>query len=149
MKSTDQYDPDRPPDEVMETPFFRMERQGRFLKIESDRTPEEHAELVDNIVKNRHKLLERAVELRKELKELLHRYTSLDLLAHQIVQDLSEDPNSYQEIDTNLRPHLIEYLALLELEDAAYTVKFPEYPKPEDVEKTRQLLEELFNCFKW
>jgi hypothetical protein len=149
MKSTDQYDPERPPDDVFETPLMKMERQGRFLTIQTDRTPEQQAEIVTNIVNNRHKLLERAVEIRNELKNLLHRFTSLDLLAHQIAQDILQDPNSYQEIDTNLRPHLIEYLALLELQDATYTIKFPVYPQPQDVEKTRLLLEELFDCFKW
>jgi hypothetical protein len=149
MRSTDQYDPERPPDDVFETPLMKMERQGRFLTIKTDRTPEQQAEIVRNIVNNRHKLLERAVEIRNELKDLMHRFTSLDLLAHQIAQDILQDPNSYQEIDTDLRPHLIEYLALLELEDAGYTVKFPVYPQPQDVEKTRRLLEELFDCFKW
>jgi hypothetical protein len=149
MKSPDQYDSGRPPDDVFETPLFKMERRGRFLTIQTDRTPEQQADIDTNIVNNRHKLLERAVEIRDELRDLLHRFTSLDLLAHQIAQDILQDPNSYQEIDTNLRPHLIEYLALLELEDAAYTVKFPVYPQPQDVEKTRQLLEELFDCFKW
>ena len=149
MKSVDQFDPKRTPDDVFESSFFKMERRGRFLTIQTDRTPEQQAEIVTNIVNNRHKLLERALEIRKELKDLLHRFTSLDLLAHQIAQDILQDPNSYREIDTDLRPHLIEYLALLELEDAAYTVKFPAYPQPQDVEKTRQLLEELFDCFKW
>ena len=149
MKSADQYDPERPPDDVFETSLFKMERRGRFLTVQTDRTPEQQAEIVTNIVNNRHKLLERAVVIRNELKDLLHCFTSLDLLAHQIAQDILQDPNSYQEIDTNLRPHLIEYLALLELEDAAHTVKFPVYPQPQDVEKTRQLLEELFDCFKW
>jgi len=96
MKSTDQYDPKRPPDDVFETPLMKMERQGRFLTIQTDRTPEQQAEIVTNIVNNRHKLLERAVEIRNELKDLLHRFTSLDLLAHQIAQDILQDPNSYQ-----------------------------------------------------
>jgi len=149
MKSADPFDPAQPPDQVFESPLFKMERRGRFLTIQTDRTAAQQAALVTNIVNNRHKLLERAGELRKELKDLLHRFTSLDLLAHQIAQDILEDPNSYQELDTELRPHLIEYLALLELEGPDYVIKFPVYPQPQDVEKTRQLLEEIFDCFKW
>ena len=149
MKSADRFDPAQPPDQVFDSPFFKMERRGRFLTIETDRTPEQQAAIDTNIVNNRHKLLERAVELRRELKDLLHRFTSLDLLAHQIAQDILQDPNSYQEIDTELRPHLIEHLALLELEDTDYGIRFPVYPQPQDVEKTRQLLEQIFDCFKW
>src|ERR1039458_1542210 len=149
MKRSDQYRPEKPPDEVIETPLFTMERSGRFLTIQTNRTPEEQAELVTRILAHRHELLDRATEIRKELKELLHRFTSLDLLAHQIAHDILQDPNQYREIDTDLRPHLIEYLALLELEDAAYEVRSIGYPSPEDVERTRNLLEELFHCFNW
>jgi len=75
------------PDEVFETPLFRMERSGRFIKIETHRTPEQQATLVKSVVDNRHRLVERATECRAELKALIHRFSSLDILAHQIAQD--------------------------------------------------------------
>lgn len=137
------------PDDVVETPFFRMERSGRFIKIETHRTAEQQAALVASVIENRHKLVERATECRAELKALLHRFTSLDILAHQIAQDILRDPNEYREMDSELRPHLIEYLALLELEDPQYEVRAIESPSPSDVVKTRELLEEIFDAFKW
>jgi hypothetical protein len=76
------------PDEVFETPLFRMERSGRFIKIETHRTPEQQAALVNSVVENRHKLVERATECRAELKALIRRFSSLDILAHQIAQDM-------------------------------------------------------------
>jgi hypothetical protein len=145
----DQYRPEKPPDEVIEASLFKMEQSGRFLTIQTNRTPEEQAELFARILAHRHELLDRATEIQKELKVLLHRFTSLDLLAHQIARDILQDPNQYRDIDTDLRPHLIEYLALLELEDAAYEVRCVGYPSPEDVERTRILLEELFHRFNW
>jgi hypothetical protein len=51
------------PDEVFENPLFRMERAGRFIKIETHRTPEQQATLVKSVIENRHRLLERATEL--------------------------------------------------------------------------------------
>jgi hypothetical protein len=129
--------------------LFRMERAGRFIKIETHRTPEQQAALVKSVLENRHRLLERATESRKELKALIHRFTSLDVLAHQIAQDIMRDPNQYREMDSELRPHLIEYLALLELEDAEYEVRAIESPSPSDVARTRELLEEIFDAFKW
>jgi hypothetical protein len=149
MGKNDKYRPNKPPDEVIETPLFKMERSGRFIKIQTNRTPEEQAALVTSVVQNRHKLIERATECRKELKDLLHHFSSLDLLAHQIAQDMLQDPNQYREIDTDLRPHLIEYLTLLELEDPRYEVRSIYPPSPEDVAKTRELLEEIFDCYKW
>jgi hypothetical protein len=138
-----------PPDEVFENPLFRMERAGRFIKIETHRTPEQQAALVKSVLENRHRLLERATEYRKELKALIHRFTSLDVLAHQIAQDIMRDPNQYREMDSELRPHLIEYLALLELEDTEYEVRAIESPSPSDVAKTRELLEGIFEAFQW
>jgi hypothetical protein len=137
------------PDEVSENPFFRMERSGSFIKIETRRTAEEQAALVKSVIENRHRLAERAAECRAELKTLIHQFTSLDILAHQIAQDILRDPNEYREIDSELRPHLIEYLALLELEDAEYEVRAIESPSPNDVARTRELLEEIFDAFKW
>jgi hypothetical protein len=137
------------PDEVFETPLFRMERSGRFIKIETHRTPEQQAALVKSVVDNRHRLVERATECRAELKALIHRFSSLDIMAHQIAQDMLRDPNQYREMDSELRPHLIEYLALLELEDAEFEVRAIESPSPSDVARTRELLEEIFDAFKW
>ena len=54
--------------------------------------------MVASVIQNRHKLVERATECRMELKALLHRFTSVDLLAHQIAQDILQDPNQYREI---------------------------------------------------
>jgi hypothetical protein len=60
----------------------------------------------------------------------------LDILAQQIAQDMPRDPNQYREIDSELRPHLIEYLALLELELAEYELRAIESPSPSDVART-------------
>jgi len=69
------------PDEVFETPLFRMERSGRFIKIETHRTPEQQAALVKSVIDNRHKLVERATECRTELKAQIHRFSSLDTVS--------------------------------------------------------------------
>ena len=137
------------PDEVFKTPLFRMERSGRFIKIKTHRTREQQAALVKSVIENRHRLVERAAECRAKLKALIHRFTSLDILAHQIAKDMLRDPNQYREMDSDLRPHLIEYLALLELEDTEYELRAIESPSPSDVVRTRELLEEIFDAFKW
>ena len=72
------------PDEVFETPLSRMERSGRFIKIEKHWTAQQQAALVKSVIENRHRLVERAAECRAEVKALIHRFTSLDTLAHQI-----------------------------------------------------------------
>jgi hypothetical protein len=120
------------PDEVVETPFYRMERSGRFIKIETNRTAEQQADLVASVIENRHRLVERATECRAELKALLHRFSSLDILGHQIAQDILRDPNEYREIDTELRPHLIEYLNALVTNNRARS-RFVGQPEVEKV----------------
>lgn len=133
------------PDEVFETPLFKMERFGRYIKINTARTQEQHQELIKRIVTHRPELRSRATAIRAELLELTHRYNSLELLAHLIAQNGFYDPDKYREFDSPLRPHFVEYMALLELCDQQYEYRRVEAPPGEDVEKAQALLEELFS----
>jgi len=133
------------PDEVFETPLFKMERFGRYIHLNGSRSPEDHQRLIRSVIEHRPELLARATEIRKELQDLIHRHSSLELLAHLIVRNVLHNPDTYREYDSPLRPHFIEYMALLEVRDAEYQYSTPE-PPGEDVEKAQALLEELFNA---
>lgn len=132
------------PDEVFETPLFKMERFGRQLRINTSRSKEDHEKLIRGIVEHRPELLTRATEIRNELQDLIHRHGSLELLAHLIAKNVWHNPDTYREYDSPLRPHFTEYIALLELRDPAYQYRTIE-PPGEDVEKAQALLEELFS----
>jgi hypothetical protein len=147
MGKPDKKRPKGPPDEVFNTPLFKMERTGRSIQISTSRTPEEQARLIKSVVDNRPKLLVRANEIRAELKSLIHKYTSLDLLAQLIARDVLYNPDKYKEYDSELAPHLVEHLALLELEDPSYQPRAVESPSGEDIERAHKLLTELFFTF--
>ncbi|HWY20240.1 MAG TPA: hypothetical protein VNX26_03415 [Candidatus Acidoferrum sp.] len=132
------------PDEVFETPLFKMERFGRHVRINTSRSKEDHEKLIRGIVEHRPELLARATEIRNELQDLIHRHSSLELLAHLIAKNVLHNPDTYREYDSPLRPHFTEYIALLELRDPAYQYRTLE-PPGEDVEKAQTLLEELFS----
>lgn len=133
------------PDEVFETPLFKMERFGRYIHINTSRSTEDHQKLIRSIVEHRPELLARATEIRNELEKLIHRHSSLELLAHLIAKNVLHDPDTYREYDSPLRPHFTEYMALLEVRDAEYQYRTID-PPGEDVEKAQALLEELFNA---
>jgi hypothetical protein len=78
------------PDEVFETPLFRMKRPGRFIKIEAHRTPEQQAALVKSVVDNRHRLVERATECRAELKALNFPHSKLSRANNSSMYRLSQ-----------------------------------------------------------
>jgi hypothetical protein len=132
------------PDEVFETPLFKMERFGRYIQINTSRSKEDHQKLIRSIIEHRPELLARATEIRNELQELIHLHSSLELLAHLIARNvLAFNPDTYREYDSLLRPHFTEYMALLEVRDPGYEYRTLE-PPGEDVEKAQELLEELF-----
>lgn len=135
---------DAAPDEVFETPLFKMERFGRHIRINTSRSKEDHQKLIRSIVEHRPELLIRATEIRDELRRLIHRHSSLELLAHLIAKNVWHNPDTYREYDSPLRPHFTEYMGLLEVRDVEYEYRTLS-PPAEDVEKAQELLEELFN----
>jgi hypothetical protein len=76
------------PDEVFETPLFKMERFGRRLRIDTSRSKEDHQTLIRSIIEHRPELLARATEIRNKLQDLIHRHSSLELLAHLIARNV-------------------------------------------------------------
>jgi len=136
------------PDDVFETPLFKMERFGRVVRMVGHRTEEQQREFVEKAVRNRPRLVARADEIRSELQKLIRSYSSLELLAQLISMDLFCDPETYREFDSKMRPHFVEYLALLELSEPAYEIRNLN-PPGEDVERAHKLMEELFQLTFW
>lgn len=69
------------PDEIFEVPGLRVERRGRFISLQSHRTPDEHRRLIKRIIESRPRLLVEAEQANQELTNLLHEFNSLELVA--------------------------------------------------------------------
>jgi len=137
------------PDDVLQGPGFRFERRGRFTTLDTHRTREEHARLMQSLVKFREKIPEQVKALTDELMELAHRFGSLELLAQLSFYNFVHDPNEYKEYSFKGRSAFVEHLALLELKDREYEIRSLQMPDGAAVEKAQELLEKIFSLTMW
>jgi hypothetical protein len=140
---------DEPPDDIFEGPGFKVERRGRQIELRTHRSPEEHRELMRRMIESRPKILAEIQSRTTELTEIIHKYSSLDLVANLLLREGMQNPNTYKETDSKLRPHWVEHAAVLELKDARYELRMPLLVSPKDVERAHTLLEEIFTQTVW
>ena len=137
---------DGTPDEVFERPDFTMKRYGRFIEIQTHRTPQQQAQLLKAIWENRPRLLEEAQRATDDLAALIGKYSSFDLVLHLWLQKALLDPDTYKETETTQRPHFVEHCTMLQLKDAAPRVTPELLVDPNDLARTTDLLEEIFRA---
>src|SRR5450432_123506 len=109
-----------PPDDVFRRPGLTIRRRGRFVEINTHRTPAQQHQLLAAVGESRVKMqadMERATQ---EFEELLHKYTSFNLVGHLWLRHGIFDMESYKEIESTLPPHFVEHAAMLQLKDARY-----------------------------
>jgi len=78
---------EKPPDDVFSGPGFKMVRRGRFLELTTNRSPEEQRELTRRIQKSRPQILAEIESKTTELRQIIHKYTSLDLVANLLLRE--------------------------------------------------------------
>jgi len=139
----------KPPDDVFEGPGFGMVRRGRNLELKTHRSPEEQRELKKRMVQSRPKILAELQSKTAELLAIVHKYTSLDLVANLFLRDSLHNPDKYIESESKLRPHHVEHIAILELKDPHYQLRSPLLVEGADVERAHILLEEIFDQTVW
>jgi hypothetical protein len=140
---------DKPPDDVFEGPGFKILRRGRQLELRTHRSPEEQRELIPRMIESRPRILAEIQSRTAELTEIIHRYTSLDLVANLLLREAMKNPNKYKETESELRPHWVEHAAVLELKDPQYELRSPPLVSAADVERAHALLEEIFMQTVW
>lgn len=130
-------------------PTGYIARQGRFIQITNDASPEEHAEFQDSFLAGQPVIEERASTNRQRLVEILEAVDPADLVARASLVYLNFDPNTYCEGEDDRLPSHIEYLALQAL---AVGVDSP--PSVDPVEASQltyeaiELVRSLFSDFK-
>jgi hypothetical protein len=126
-----------------------MSRRGRFLELRTNRTPEQQRELNRRMREARPEILATIEQKTAELLAIVHKYTSLDLVANLLLRDIFHNPDTYVESESELRPHWVEHATVLELRDAAYEVRGPVLVDVRDVERAHGLLEDIFMQTTW
>jgi hypothetical protein len=137
------------PDDILEGPGFTMKRRGRFLELKTRRSPEEQRELRKRMWESRPAILAEIQSKTAEFISILHKYTSLDLVANLLLHNVIHDPNEYKESESKLRPHFVEHAAVLELKDPQYQLRPPVLVEGEDAERAQLLLEDIFAQSIW
>jgi hypothetical protein len=137
------------PDDIFEAPGFRMVRRGRNLELRTHRSPEEQQDLKRRMWESRPEILAEIQSKTKEFLEILHKYTSLDLVANLFLRYGIHNPDKYKESESKLRPHWVEHAAVLELRDPRYEMRFPPLVDGADLERAHALLEKIFVSATW
>lgn len=109
-------------DDVFQAPGFKMVRRCRHLELRTHRSPAEQQELKRRMWGARPKILAE-IQKRNNTTDLIHKYTSFDLVANLFLRDGMQNPNEYKESESGLRPHWVEHAAVLELKDKQYELR--------------------------
>ena len=133
-----------PSEDVIRAPGLTIERRGRFVEISTHRTPAQQQQLLAAVAKSRVEMraeLERATQA---LEQLLHKYTSFDLVGHLWLRHGMFNMESYKETESTLRPHFVEHAAMLQLKDPRYELTAKLLVDPTDIALAEEFLEKIF-----
>ncbi len=99
IESTDDRDasPSSPEDfdEVLSGRGFTIAQKGRFLLFKTDRSEEEHKELLKDLADYRNELMDSIEQQVQELEEVLSRYEPLDIIGNIAFANAILDPETY------------------------------------------------------
>jgi hypothetical protein len=137
------------PDDIFEGPGFKMVRWGRYLEVKTNRSPEEQRALNRRMHESRPHILAEIETKTAEFLEIVHKYTSLDLIANLFLSNSIQDPNKYIESESKLRPHWVEHATVLELKDPHHELRLPVIVAGADVIRANALLDEIFTQATW
>lgn len=106
------WDPDRPPDEVIETPYGYMARYGRYVNTVGTVTPEQQEEIREHLITQVLPTIETDRDkLHATLRQVLESVDARELLMQLAIPYLHIDPNTWRESTSQQLPSHIEYLA--------------------------------------
>jgi hypothetical protein len=100
--------------------------------------------LLAAIAAARPKMLTDIEEATRQLQQLLHKYTSFDLVGHLWLAHGLFDIETYKETEATHRPHFVEHATMLQLKDSSYELTPELLVDPADVTLAEQLLAKIF-----
>ena len=98
-------------DDFLALPTGFIAREGRFIHMRNDATPEEHEDFRAGLLAGKPEVEERLSENRERLIEILESVDPADLVARASLMYLHFDPNTYREWEDDRSPSHVEYLA--------------------------------------
>ena len=135
---------EEPAIESFEIAGTRFTRHGRFVHVESDRTPEQQEEMDAILARSRDEAEERIATATRELEVELGKYPTFDILSNLMIAELAVDPETYQEWSHQGNQAYVEYATLLALKG-----EFQADGDQPEIEKIQRLLNEVFQSVAW
>ncbi|MBC2715465.1 MAG: NERD domain-containing protein [Desulfobacteraceae bacterium] len=102
--------------DVIEGSGFRMERHGRFIHMETNRTDEEQQELMEKMAASAESLTADIAEHAASIIKRLSKYDTFTILNALTLQNYIADPDTYKEYSHPGKPFVPEYATLLALQ---------------------------------
>jgi len=134
--------------DVIEGFGFRIERHGRFIFMQTNRTPEQQRYLMTKLKEASKILPEEIKKKAQELGETLSRFNSFDIISQISLANLFINPETYKEPSHEGRPAYPEYVALLCLKRPfSYGEKF--LIDGHDIESIQELVDDIFRDTMW
>jgi hypothetical protein len=103
-----------PPENVTYLPSLTIKQYGRFVELNTHRTPAQQAKLLAAIPNAREKVRAEIKTATDRLATLLHTYTSFDLVGHLWFRHGRFNMETYKESDSTLRPHFVEHATMID-----------------------------------
>ena len=139
---------EEPDTESFEIAGTRFTRHGRFVEVETDRTPEQQLEIDSALAKSRDEAEECIATATRELEVELSKYRSFDVLSNLMLVELAANPEAYKEWSHQGSQAHVEYATLLALKgefraDGDLIIDGPK------IEKIQRLLNDVFSSASW
>jgi hypothetical protein len=135
-----------PAEDVLRAPGLTMQRRGRFVEINTHRTPEQQAQLLAAITEARPRMRAEIEQATQRLEQLLHKYTSFDLVGHLWLTHGLFDIETYKETEATHRPHFVEHATMLQLKDSSYQLTSELFVDRMDIALGEELLTKIFDA---
>ena len=103
--------------EVLVGKGIRIERHGRFIRFDTQRTESEHKEILTKLAGLSISLEKDIPQKAEQLRKQLNAYNSFDIIANISFINLSIDPEKYKEYEHEGLQFVVEYITLLCLMD--------------------------------
>jgi hypothetical protein len=101
--------------DVLEGPGFRMERHGRAIHVETNRTPEEQAALIERMAASAGPMRSGLAEKAEAIRTCLAEFDTFTILGVLGLMNHLLDPETYEEHSHEGKSTVAEYAALLML----------------------------------
>ena len=124
---------------------IRIERQGRFIYVDTRRSETEHKEILAALASLR-PTLEKSIPLKAEqLRKQLESYNSFDIIANISFMNLFVDPEEYKEYAHEGLQFIVEYITLLCLMDDFSEGRNPLEQSPPDLQNIQNTAREILS----